>query len=196
MPGVAALREAEEEARNPDVPPPKAEDIKLWLPSDLPAAARRAACARGIPELEAKLREAQCIDALDDLRSRLHVQKHLITWRDSNSVGQRAATRSATLIGRVRDRISRVSQKYRQARAALITLKGADFAPHFKELRPGDMNVNTEEESDALSRKKLGRLGSTKRTRIEPTNAKKTFSWIWTVGGGPGEDQTQLHECE
>jgi hypothetical protein len=89
-----------------------------------------------------------------------------------------------------------VSQKYRQARAALITLKGADFAPHFKELRPGDMNVNTEEESDALSRKKLGRLGSTKRTRIEPTNAKKTFSWIWTVGGGPSEDQTQLHECE
>jgi hypothetical protein len=34
------------------------------------------------------------------------------------------------------------------------------FAPQFKELKLGDMNVNLEEESDVLSRKKLGRLGS------------------------------------
>ncbi|KAJ7816808.1 hypothetical protein B0H13DRAFT_1923357 [Mycena leptocephala] len=175
--------------------PPKAEDIKLWLPSDLPAAVRRTACMRGIPEAEAKLRNAQCVDALDTLRSRLHTQKHLITWRDSGSVGQRAATRSATLIGRVGDRISRVAAKYRGARTALIALKGPAFAPQFKELKPGDMNVNAEEESDALSRKKLGRLGSTRRPRLEPSNARKTFSWIWTVGGGPGEDQEQLHEC-
>ncbi|KAJ7855835.1 hypothetical protein B0H13DRAFT_1902935 [Mycena leptocephala] len=154
MPGVAAQRQAAEDARDPDLPPPKAEDIKL----------------------------------------RLHTQKHLITWCDSNSVGQQAATRSATLIGRVGDRISRVAAKYRGARAALIALKGPMFAPQFKELKPGDMNVNPEEESDALLRKKLGQLGSTRRTRLEPSNARKTFSWIWTVGGGPGEDQEQLHE--
>jgi hypothetical protein len=195
MPGVAALRQAAEDARDHDQPPPKAEDIKLWLPSDLPAAVRRTACMRGIPEAEAKLRNAQCVDALDTLRSRLHTQKHLITWRDSGSVGQRAATRSATLIGRVGDRISRVAAKYRGARTALIALKGPAFAPQFKELKPGDMNVNAEEESDALSRKKLGRLGSTRRPRLESSNAHKTFSWIWTVGGGPGEDQEQLHEC-
>jgi hypothetical protein len=196
MPGVAALREAAEEARDPERPPPKAEEIKLWLPSDLPVESRWAACAHGIPEAEAKLREVQCVDALDTLRSRLHTQKHLITWRDSNSVGQRAAMRSATLIGRVGDRIGRVAAKYREVRAALITLKGADYAPQFKELKPSDMNVNPEEESDAASRRKLGRLGSTKRTRIEPTNAKRIFSWIWTVGGGPGRDEVQLHECK
>jgi hypothetical protein len=96
----------------------------------------------------------------------------------------------------VGDRIRRVSGKYRQARTALIALKGGGFAPQFKELKDGDMNVNPEEESDALSRKKLGRLGSSGRTRNEPTNAKKTFSWIWTVGRGPGEDEEQLHECQ
>ncbi|KAJ7819725.1 hypothetical protein B0H13DRAFT_1661205 [Mycena leptocephala] len=193
MPGVAALREAAEEARDPERLPPKAEDIKLWLPSDIPAVARRAACARGIPEMEAKLRAAQCVDSLNNLRSRLHAQKHLTTWRNSNSVGQRAATRSATLIRWIGDRIARVAGKYRQARSALIALKGADFAPQFKELKPADMNVNPEEESDSESRRKLGRLGSSKRTRIEPTKATKTFSWIWTVGGGPGRDMVELH---
>jgi hypothetical protein len=50
MPGIAVLREAAEERCDPDLLPPKAEDIKLWLPSDIPAATRRTACARGIPE--------------------------------------------------------------------------------------------------------------------------------------------------
>jgi hypothetical protein len=89
-----------------------------------------------------------------------------------------------------------VSDKYRQACAALIALKGAEYAPQFRELKAADLNVNAEEESDLLSRKKLGCLGNSRWTRIEPTNAKKTFSWIWTVGGGPGEDQGQLHDSK
>jgi hypothetical protein len=195
MPGVVVMRDEAENARDPDVPPPKAEDIKLWMPSELTAAVRRATCARGVVEIEAKVRGSQCQDALDNLRSRLHAQKHLILWRNSNSAGQRAATRSATLIGRVGDRIARVAAKYRHAREALIALKGVDHAPQYKELRPADLNTNLEEESDAKARKKLNRLGSTKRVRNEPSNAKAAFSWIWTVGGGPGEDEEQLCEC-
>ncbi|KAJ7458364.1 hypothetical protein B0H11DRAFT_1737877 [Mycena galericulata] len=194
MPGVDALRQEAEDRRDPDVPAPKAEDIKLWMPSELTPEQRRSVCRRGLGNMEAKLREGQCTDALTNLRSRLHAQRHLITWRNANTVGQRGATRSATLIGRVGDRIARVSAKYRQARAALIALKGEDAMPQFKELRPEDVNVNIEEESDATSRKKLGRLGSSKRSRNEPTMAKKSFSWIWTVGGGPGEDEASLHD--
>jgi hypothetical protein len=113
MPGMAALKEAAEEACDPDAPPPKAEHLKLWMPSELEAEERWRACRRGLAETEAKLRRAQCTDALDVLRSRLHAQTHLITWRNANSVGQRAATRSATLIGRVGDQIDRVAAKYR-----------------------------------------------------------------------------------
>lgn len=184
MPGVEALRDAAEEAWDPERLPPKAEDIKLWLPSDLVETQQQGACARGVVEVEAKLRAAQCVDVLVALRSHLHTQKFLLTWRNSNSTGQRAAT----LIGQVGDRIRRVSGKYRQVRTAVIALKGAGFAPQFKELKDSDMNVNPEE-SDALSRKKLGCLGSSRQTWNEPTNAKKTFSWIWMVGGGPGEDK-------
>jgi hypothetical protein len=133
------------------------------------------------------------MDALDVLRSRLHAQTHLILYRNSNAVGQAAATRSATLIGRVGDRITRVAAKYRRAREGLMDLVGDAFEPQFKELRAADLNTNVQEESDAVARKKLAHLGSSKRTRMEPM-VKKTFSWIWTVGGGPAEEDTQLHE--
>ncbi|KAJ7081907.1 hypothetical protein C8R43DRAFT_909756 [Mycena crocata] len=194
MPGVALLKEAAEAARDPDVAAPKAEDIKLWLPSELKLGERRAACRRGLADVEAKLRKGQCADALDTLRSRLHAQSHLTTWRNSNSVGQRAATRSATLIGRVGDRISRAATKYRRAREALIVLKGAEHAPQFKELRPADINVNQQEEDDARARRKLARLGSSRRARNEPSNKPKAFSWIWTAGTVPGEECQMLHD--
>ncbi|KAJ7093629.1 hypothetical protein C8R43DRAFT_908083 [Mycena crocata] len=194
MPGVADLREAEEAARNKELAPPKAEDIKLWLPSALSNEQRRLACRRGLTEMETKLRSAQCADALETLRSRLHAQNHLIQWRNSNSTGQRAATRSATLIGRVGDRIARVAGKYRDARVALMALKGELFAPQYKLLLPSDMNVNVEEEGDEKARKALGRLGSSRRARNEPNAKPKKFSWIWTAGGGPGEDSEAVHE--
>ncbi|KAJ7632089.1 hypothetical protein B0H17DRAFT_961868, partial [Mycena rosella] len=195
MPGVAAQREEQEEARDPDVPAPKAEDIKLWMPSDLTPRQRRSAVRAGAAEAEARLREreAQCKNALDNLRSRLHAQRHIITWRNSNLAGQQVATRSATLIGRVGDRVARVANKYQCARAALIELKGESFRPQFKILNPEDLNVHQAEESDAKSRKKLARLGS-RKSRNKPSTKRTTFSWIWTVGGGPGTDNAALHD--
>jgi hypothetical protein len=192
MPGVATLKEAAEDERDPDLPAPKAEDIKLWMPSEVTGALRRQVCRKGVLEVEARVRQAQCEDALRTLRSRLHVQKHLITWQNSNSVRQRAATRSASLIGRIGDRVARVAAKYRWAQEALIELKGSEFAPQFKVLEDADINTNAEEESDAKARRKLARLGSMKRARNEPSDKIKAFSWIWTAAGGPGEDEVQL----
>ncbi|KAJ7643850.1 hypothetical protein FB45DRAFT_736350 [Roridomyces roridus] len=194
MPGVAALRMAAEEGRDADAPPPKAEDVRLWMPSDLTALQRRAACRPGLAASEAKLREGQCVDALKDLRARLHTQRYLILWRNSNAVGQRKSTRSVTLIGQVGDRIGRVADKYRHAREGLIALKGDDHAPQFRELRQEDMSAGLEEESDTASRRKLARLGG-KNSRNEPAYSKKGLSWIWTAGGGPQEDDSAaLHD--
>ncbi|KAJ7617990.1 hypothetical protein FB45DRAFT_756044 [Roridomyces roridus] len=194
MPGVSTIRKAAEERRDSDTPPPKAEDVELWMPSALSVTQRRSACRPSLAASEAKLREGQCVDALNDLRARLHTQRFLIMWRNSNAVGQRRSTRSATLIGRVGDRIARVASKYRHARQALIGLKGAQHAPHFRELRQEDINAAVKEESDTSARKKLAQLGS-KKSRNELVVAKKGFSWIWTAGGGPQEDDSEaLHD--
>ncbi|KAJ7713874.1 hypothetical protein B0H16DRAFT_1702250 [Mycena metata] len=169
MPGVRALKLAAEEARDPDVPPPKAEEMKLWLLSEILEALRARVCRKGLSDIEARLHVAQCVDVLKVLRSQLHAQTHLITWHNSNSTGQRTATWSATLIGPVGDRIKCVTGKYRRTREALIALK-------------------------AEARRKLAHLGSSKCAQNKPTNKKTTLSWIWTVGGGPGEAEAQLHE--
>jgi hypothetical protein len=145
MPGIEAIKEVVEEVRDPDAAPPKAEDIKLWLPSEMSTEVRRLVCKRGVAEIEAKLHRTQCMDALDVLRSCLHAQRHLITWRNSNAVGQKASTQSATLIGQVGDRINRVAEKYRWAREALLELVGAASELQFKELLASDLNTNIAE---------------------------------------------------
>ncbi|KAJ7059368.1 hypothetical protein C8F01DRAFT_1255068 [Mycena amicta] len=56
MPGTQALRDADDAERDPDEPPPKPEDLKLYLPSDLTAEQRRTACIGRVVETEARLR--------------------------------------------------------------------------------------------------------------------------------------------
>ncbi|KAJ7056324.1 hypothetical protein C8F01DRAFT_1029354 [Mycena amicta] len=196
MPGVSALRLAEEECRDGDRPPPKAEDVKLWLPSDLTETQRGTACRRGLIDIEAKLREAQCGDALTKLRSLLFTKTHLIHHRNANAVGQRASTRSSTLISRVTDQISREATKYRQARTALRRLKSVEYRPDLEELADGDLNVRGEEESDAGARLRLGRVGATRRARNEPTAAGSSgaVSWIWR-GVKEGDEEVGLHDA-
>ncbi|KAF7312718.1 CxC2 domain-containing protein [Mycena indigotica] len=199
MPGVSSLRAAEEERRDSELPPSKAEDTKLWLPSDLTEVQRVWACKRGLAEVEAKLREAQCGDALVKIRGHLYTKTHLIHTRNATSVGQVASTRSSTLIDRVGDRIDREVAKYTEARAALHRLKGPSAAPHLKQLTKSDLHVRTETESDARARIRLGRLGASRRGRNEPSSLAAEersagVSWIWNTVR-PEDDEKGLHEA-
>ncbi|KAJ7049781.1 hypothetical protein C8F01DRAFT_1092981 [Mycena amicta] len=194
MPAVEDLRAAEEEKRDRDVAPPLAEAMKLWLPSDLTDEQRRRDCRRGLIDVELRLREGQCGDALCKLRAYLQAKHHLIDHRNANAVGQLASTRSNTLIGRINGRGHREISKYREARRAGLALK-ASFCPKFQVLNDDDARVGLEAESDAAAQAELGRVGSTRRVRNEPTVPKtlKPISWIWSVGGEP--DSQELHDA-
>ncbi|KAJ7229596.1 hypothetical protein C8J57DRAFT_1251782 [Mycena rebaudengoi] len=120
---------------NTDAPLVNAENVKLWLPSDLPEADRERGCLHGIADMEARLREAQASDALKILRSRLHTKRHMIGFRDSNITGQVKATKARTLIDQVGEWVTDIADKYRCARKALTSLKGSNFAPQFKTLK-------------------------------------------------------------
>ncbi|KAJ7701888.1 hypothetical protein B0H17DRAFT_1128104 [Mycena rosella] len=154
------------------------ENVTLWMPSELKGTARTRGCVKGLAEKEAKLREAQCSNALDDLRRRLHAKRHFIQFRNSNVVGQRQATRSNTLIAQVGEHIETITAKYCRGWKALTALKGKTYCEkkRFFELKPEDIALDEEEEK--------------KRTK------KKLFPWIWTARGGPGEDELELHEGE
>ncbi|KAJ7429220.1 hypothetical protein B0H11DRAFT_2167516 [Mycena galericulata] len=165
-----------------DMPPPKAEDIHLYLPSQLPEAERLNGCQRGVPEMEARLREAQCSDALVQIR-------HLITFRNENLTGQVQTTRSQTLIAQ---------RKYNDARDALLTLKGPDYAPHFKKINNSDLTLDGEErENDADARDRLAKIaaGGGRTARNAPAK-NKVLSWIWTARGALDDSEKELHECK
>ncbi|KAJ7053244.1 hypothetical protein C8F01DRAFT_1089873 [Mycena amicta] len=191
MPGVEEIMAQEEAQRTSDAPPPKAEEMKLYLPSQLPRAERGQACVRGVVNAEVALRVGQCGDALVALRACLHTQAHLIYWRNTNSVGQRGATRSATLLSRVKERIDKAAAKYRQARAALVALKGDTYMAKFKPLLDQDINARPGVENDIEAMKRLASADSSRASRNEPTQGTlhRAVSWIWSVGGG-----SELHD--
>ncbi len=47
------------------------EEIKLWLPSDVPTDYRPSVCMEGLPSMEDRLHTAQCHDALQGIHHTL-----------------------------------------------------------------------------------------------------------------------------
>lgn len=195
MPGALRAIEREDEDRDPSAAPPNAEDIKLWLPSDLTGSDRVTGCTVGLPEMEVKLREAQCEDALTMVRTRLHAKRFLISFRNTHHVGQKQSTRSNRLIARMGDRVVAHAEKYRAARRALIQLKGAELSS-FPELKATDLTLQEEIASDNAAAEKLGRVGSKNHRPLHMSTSRTTLSWIWTARGGPEEEEGDLHACE
>ncbi|KAH7904941.1 hypothetical protein BJ138DRAFT_1118936 [Hygrophoropsis aurantiaca] len=189
MPGAVCCIQRKEDERNREALPPKVEDIDLWLPSELPIGEQTSGCIQGLPDMERKLREAQCHDALDALRARLHAKAHLIAFRNKNTRGQVQSTRSRTLIGHIGDRAMFFAEKYRHARRALMNLSGSAFdASTFKELLPKDLTLDNEDTADIPAQEALARAGRDTGPRTKKkSNGKKLLSWIWTAGGGPDE---------
>ncbi|KAJ6474617.1 hypothetical protein C8R47DRAFT_1221017 [Mycena vitilis] len=197
-PAAIAALERDEAARDPDARPLPMEKVKLYLPSELTEQERQYGCQRGVAEIEAKLRLAQCGDALATIRSRLHAKRFLIAFRDRNVTGQVRATKSRTLIDQVGERVTAGVQKYTRARNALLTLSGPGACPQFKELKPQDLTLDGHvEEDDKVAVKKLKMIsaGKGKRTpRHVKGTSKKVMSWIWTAEGAMDSEEQHLHE--
>ncbi|KAJ7780810.1 hypothetical protein DFH07DRAFT_950031 [Mycena maculata] len=199
MPGAAAAIAMAEEARDGDEAPPKAEHIKLFMPSEMaPGRDALRGCLSGLLALESKLRVAQCTNALVTLRSRLHAKRHLIMFRNDNLAGQNLATKGATLIGQVGERVEAAAEKYRVGRKALVALEGDTAAAKFRELRPEDVQLDGDAgESDAAARAKLAMVSSGRGARAPrnaPGTSRRMMSWIWTAPGALDDEEQALHE--
>lgn len=144
------------------------ESVKLWLPSALPHASRNVWCISGLPVLEFRLRYAQAIDALDQLRRLrclvrglwLQAQKH-----PSPTEGTR--TRSRSVFDGLQMRITQVCSRYRDARVALLRLHpSGGWTAFFKELKKEDIRGPGREQD-------------------EPSESCFIPSWIWILRAPP-----------
>jgi hypothetical protein len=100
------------------------ESISLVLPSELETTRRNALCLHHVAEYEKQLRLAQLQDSLIELRRIRRIRYTLLVNHKTQVAGQgqRANTRSRSLISSVDDRITKFVQRYRAAYNALIRL--------------------------------------------------------------------------
>jgi hypothetical protein len=198
MPGAQALLDAEEALRDQDTTPIAAEAVKLWMPHQV---LLQTGCVPGLRATEAKLRVAQCQNALVTLRTRLHAKRHFISYRNANITGQIQSTKAATLIGQIGERVDAAAAKYRQGWAALVELSGGpEHVPQFRALLDADVRLDGDwGESDGAARKKLTMIGAGRGARAprnQPGTSKAVMSWIWTAPGALDDAEKHLHACE
>ena len=91
----------------------------LWLPSALPDDHRLHNCLANLVTIETKLRQAQCYDTLEKIRSLQRGRLSFIGFRNRNIRGQNPNTRASETIARVETKCMALAVKYREARAAL-----------------------------------------------------------------------------
>jgi hypothetical protein len=178
---------------------PEVEHQQLWLPSALPVNHRTHSCRAGLVNFEARLRRAQCLDALEKIRTLQRGRLSFIGFRNRNIRGQNPTTRAADTINRIEDKCKALAVKYRATRQALFELIGpGDWERELKELNDGDLTtpdgteISIEDPNEEIGPD--GRLLSKKRrVALERGlgEGRRVVSWIWIVKGstGNGEDE-------
>jgi hypothetical protein len=215
MPVVSQLVSEEEEERKGATQPVLAENVVLWLPSQIPWS-RRGTCRPSLFTMEEALRRAQCYESLDRVRLRLHARAHLVRFRNKNATGQKKILRARTLIDGVSDRIDAIARKYRDAQVALVRLVGEENAGGYKTLQPDDLTSRWVEDYNATRARRLSKIMG-RESRLVPRTeenaaneyeadvngsekrgaSRRKMSWIWTAIGAPDTSNDEyLHECK
>lgn len=168
MPAVAPLRVPDDSdslsaAANGD----------LFLPSQVIARDPPIPVGRDLIDLEWRLRYAQSLDALHEIRRLILVRTKLYKSKDAVGKGQKHNTRSNNLIRSVEQRIQTNIQKYREFRVALERL-----APHLGKVGWGDeLKPLTDQDVKGLS-----------RDENDTTEGRIKMSWIWHTHDGRGDE--------
>ncbi|PPR04511.1 hypothetical protein CVT24_013117 [Panaeolus cyanescens] len=197
------------EKKHGRIPEPEhPEEQKIWLPSHLPAELRNDMCYPGLPEMEEKLRTAQCYSALDALRHCLRIKSRLYFQKQKNIRGQRDGTHSRAVIDRIHLKAVRAGQKYRWARAAKLKLSGkGDWENVLKPLEDSDIRSYREAEQVRPKKGRMGTREDNEKVEWEVTpdvenlrhlgleaerdkrsgtgETRRTFSWIWLMPRKP-----------
>ncbi|THU98047.1 hypothetical protein K435DRAFT_610464, partial [Dendrothele bispora CBS 962.96] len=123
------------------LPASNAEDITLFLPSDL-THQNSLNNLEKYRHIESRLQDGQCQDALDQLRNDLLVKSRIYTYKKSNARNQGATTRTHARLNRHEKKIKMSTLKYQQAWKALVRLSGGlKELVSWPELRQADFRM-------------------------------------------------------
>ncbi|KAJ7303696.1 hypothetical protein DFH08DRAFT_721911, partial [Mycena albidolilacea] len=185
------------------------ETTRLFMPSELgDPGNRRKACAVGLPEVEARMREGEAREALEVVRQGLRSRTMTNRFRIQNYTGQGALTRGQGILRQINIKIHLGKIHYRYARAALLVLRGHGvWEEALRVLKDEDVRALNEraitaeeaatgEQLDNLARALGTPAGITVAEGLAVGEGSHTLSWIWyTVGATMDEDDPKLHEA-
>ena len=175
------------------------EKTPLYLPSSLSPADRLIGCTIGLAGAELNLRQAQCRDALEQLRTMIHIRARLIQYKryDVRHVGPN--TRCNELIVNHEARITRVADKYRRARKAVFALAGTGpWESELRELRVEDLRGLQDDDPETVKRKEEQMWKRRKKNKLStPAEGNRVQSWIWSgvSNGDKPYDDSEYWVC-
>lgn len=148
----------------------KAEDIQLWLPSELPASLRVADSIKAVASREVELHKAQAYDALANIRRLHRTIAGISVFKKLNLVneGQKTNTQLQDYYDKFNTQVRNSVHRYRAAWSALIALGPfGDWTIHLKELRNADVRGPSSVDDDD-DPKSVG-------------EGRRKVLWIWLV---------------
>lgn len=167
QPGVTQLRQTHA-TRTDGLPAAndakKPEAIDLFLPSSMPQALRELGCVSGLVEKEKALRLAEALDALNALRRQLRIMMNVFNYKKTHvsGAGQRANTRTRTMMANISEKIQLLAERYRAARLALSRLDpDGEWSATLLPLRSKDIR-GPQRDDDA-----------------DESEGRRELSWIW-----------------
>ncbi|KAJ6488781.1 hypothetical protein C8R45DRAFT_826688 [Mycena sanguinolenta] len=168
-----------------------AEAVRLFLPSDILDQRKRvAACAVGLPEVEADLRVGEAREALEALRQGLCTRTMTNRFHLCHCTGQRMLTRGQGVLHQINLKIHKAKLRYRYVRNAIKRLQGDG---------PWEMELRILEDTDvrALNERALTAEELEQRKSIHDyedvveeggvaafgevalSEGRRTLSWTW-----------------
>lgn len=165
----------------------KAEDIDLLLPSSPESLA-----TKSLLDKECRLRICRVEVHLSELRRLLRVKAGVMADKKANSVGQRAGTRSNTVLSEYRLKIDRTASYYTDERNIALRLDPSGHWQHrLMELKKADVrpiHANAPDED--------ARVAATSADDRVLREGQRSISWIWKVPRAVGPQQSVLSEQE
>lgn len=163
------------------------ENVRIGLPSDIRSTHRERVCSKWLQDVEQRLREAQCRDALQTLRNKLHTLSQLYAYKTKNVRHQGANTRARSDISKQEARKQQAVEEYRRARRAKYALSGPGaWETELKVLADDDVRHLTDDDPDTAKKKRKRNLK--KDAPDAPAEGRRKVSWIWRGADADGDE--------
>jgi hypothetical protein len=170
------------------------EDVDLLLPSSRTSLEKKFASAR-MAEKERQLRVVRLESHLVELRRLLRIKASVYFDKKLNSVGQRAGTRSTTLLANYVAKIKHVAKQYREEREVTLRLDPTgDWRNRLQKLNDSDIRP-VHQNADEVDSASFERASQ----RTVWGEAQREISWIWKVpylGGDRSQEFSDTEEEE